>query len=316
MRVSVVVPLYNKAATVARALDSIARQSFAGFEAIVVDDGSTDGGGEIAEKFSDPRFRVVRQANAGPGAARNRGIAEAGGELIAFLDADDAWLPEYLESGVRLMEAGGEPVASVTSGYLDFPRGVSTEDLWRRRGIAEGVHRVTPSTPAGALVSMLAYMSPCSTMARLDRVRRWGGFYEKDGCRYGEDALLWLKFLLNERVRFVMRPLAEFHREASSLSSNYRLARPVEPFLLDPDEVASACPSDLLPLLRRFYAARAAKTAAVLGYWGDWKGARRVFSRFVTAGDWRMPYFLPGLVGCTPLAGIAGAGLRLLRSSA
>ncbi len=310
MRVSVVIPLYNKARTVLRALDSIARQSFDGFEAIVVDDGSTDGGADIAAACADPRFRLVRQANAGPGAARNRGIAEARGDLIAFLDADDAWLPEYLESSVRLIEASGPSVASVTSGYIEFPQAAPSEPLWRRRGIAEGIHRVSPSTPVAALIYMLAYMSPCSTLARLEVVRRYGGFYDKDSCRYAEDAVLWLKVLLNEKVRFQMCPLAEFHREASSLSSNYRRARPVEPFLLDPDAVASACPPDLLPLLRRFFAARAAKTAAVLGYWGDWRAARRVFGRFVTAKDWRLPYFVPGLVGSTPLAGIAGAAVR------
>jgi glycosyltransferase involved in cell wall biosynthesis len=306
VRVTVVVPLYNKAGYVLRALDSIARQSFTDFEAIVVDDGSTDGGGDLAAGFSDRRFRVLRQPNAGPGAARNRGIAEARGSLIAFLDADDAWLPGYLESSVRLIEECGPEVASVTSGYLDYPPGVSREAMWRRRGITEGVQRVTPSAPVGKLVAELAYMWPCSTLARLEVLRRWGGFYDRRSCRYGEDALLWLKVLLNEWVCFQMHPLVEFHRDASALSSNYQRARPVEPFLLDPDEVASVCPAELLPLLRQFYAARASKTAAVLGYWGDSRTARRLFRQFVSPGDWRLPFFLPGLVGCTPLGPIAG----------
>ena len=315
MRVSVVVPLYNKAETVLRALRSIAGQSFSDFEAIVVDDGSTDGGLELVARFPDPRFRVVSQANAGPGAARNRGLAEARGDLAAFLDADDAWMPGYLENSVRLLDASGQAVASVTSGYVEFPGGASSQALWRRRGLAEGVHRVTASTPVGTLVSMLAYMSPCSTVARLEVVRRWGGFYEKDSCRYGEDAFLWLKVLLNESVCFEMRPVAEFHREASSLSANYRRARPIEPFLLDPDAAAAACPPALLPLLRRFYAARASKTAAVLGCFGDWRSARRLFGRFVKLGDWRLPYFLPGLAGCTPLAQFVGRPLVRRKAS-
>ncbi|MGD0199377.1 MAG: glycosyltransferase family 2 protein [Bryobacteraceae bacterium] len=309
MRVSVIVPLYNKAKYVMRALASIAGQTCGDYEVIVVDDGSTDGSGELAAGFGDARFRVVQQANAGPGAARNRGVAEAQGDLIAFLDADDAWLPEYLESSVRLLEACGPEVATVTSGYIDFPPGVSREALWRRRGITEGIQKVTPSTPIQKLVHMLAYMWPCSTVARVEVLRRWGGFYDRNSCRYGEDALLFLKVLLNESVCFHMRPLAQFHRDASSLSGRYQGTRPVEPFLLDPDEVASACPAELLPLLRQFYAARAAKTAGVLGYWGDCRNARRLFRQFVSWHDWRLPFFLPGLVGCTPLARIFGPPL-------
>lgn len=320
-RVSIVVPLYNKGKFVSRALGSVARQTWRDFEAIVVDDGSTDGSGELAAGYPDRRFRVVRQENAGPGAARNRGIAEAGGELLAFLDADDEWLPEYLEQSVALLDACGPNVATVTSGYIDFPQGISREAMWRKRGIVEGIQRVTPSLPVKALIYRLAYMWPCSTLARAAVVRRWGGFYDRDRCRYAEDAVLWLKVLLNEAVCFQLRPLARFHRNRSSLSANYTGARPVEPFLDRPEEVAAACPAALEPLLRRFYAARAVKTAAVLGFWGDWRRASRLFRQFASLRDWRAPYFLPGLIGCTPLAGLvrrpllAGAKMILREGS-
>ena len=79
-RVSVVVPLYQKAATIRRCLASIASQSYPGFEAIVVDDGSTDGGGAAVAALADPRFRLVRQPNAGPGAART----DLAGDLPAW----------------------------------------------------------------------------------------------------------------------------------------------------------------------------------------------------------------------------------------
>src|SRR5688572_17562331 len=98
-RVTCVLPYYNKVRYVRRALDSIASQTLGDFEAIVVDDGSTDGGTDLITDFArlDPRFRIVRQPNAGPGAARNRAIRQARTSLVAFLDADDEWMPTYLE---------------------------------------------------------------------------------------------------------------------------------------------------------------------------------------------------------------------------
>ena len=78
-RVSVVVPLYNKGPFLLRALASLANQTFQDFEAIVVNDGSTDQGEKLVAEFGDPRVRLINQVNAGPGAARNRGIADATG---------------------------------------------------------------------------------------------------------------------------------------------------------------------------------------------------------------------------------------------
>src|ERR1700742_2594037 len=112
MRVSVVVPLYNKARFVRRTIDSILGQRFTDFEVIVVNDGSSDGGEKIVEAISDPRLRLISQPNAGPGAARNRGLAEARGEYVAFLDSDDEWLPDFLTIAVSALDASGAACAS------------------------------------------------------------------------------------------------------------------------------------------------------------------------------------------------------------
>src|SRR4030095_7898994 len=126
LKVSIIVPLYNKAPYVRRALESIAAQSLSDFEVIVIDDGSTDDGAAIVAGYSDARYRLIRQANAGPGAARNTRIAHSPGEFIEFLDADDEWLPSYLEESVRRLEQFGPEVSSVTSGYIEYPDCVST----------------------------------------------------------------------------------------------------------------------------------------------------------------------------------------------
>jgi glycosyltransferase involved in cell wall biosynthesis len=96
--VSVVIPAYNRAATIRAAIESVLRQTWQDFELVVVDDGSTDGTLAAAAAVADPRLRVVASPhNAGAAAARNRGVAEARGPWIAFQDSDDEWLPEKLE---------------------------------------------------------------------------------------------------------------------------------------------------------------------------------------------------------------------------
>ena len=94
--ISVVIPLYNKEKQIAETLQSVLLQSFRNFEIVIVNDGSTDGSVAAAEAVQDARIRIIQQENAGVSAARNRGIAAAKYELIAFLDADDRWKPEYL----------------------------------------------------------------------------------------------------------------------------------------------------------------------------------------------------------------------------
>ena len=111
VNVSVIIPLYNKAPFLRRALDSVRAQTYGDFEAILVDDCSTDGGGDLAAVYPDRRFRTISQKNAGPGAARNRGIAEARGQLLAFLDADDEWMPGFLEKSLACLAGHGPDIA-------------------------------------------------------------------------------------------------------------------------------------------------------------------------------------------------------------
>ena len=108
--VSVIVPAFDAAADIRQTLNSVLAQTYQEIEVIVVDDGSSDGTSAMVEEFvnRDPRFQLVRQSNAGVGAARNTAIRKARGKYIAPLDADDFWFPEKLEKQVACIEQGGQ----------------------------------------------------------------------------------------------------------------------------------------------------------------------------------------------------------------
>src|SRR5690349_24440198 len=115
MTVSVVMPAFNAEATIASAVASVRRQTRGDWELVVVDDGSADRTAALAEMAAalDRRIRVIRQRNQGVSAARNAGIEAATGRYLAFLDADDTWLPGKLQRQVSFMSAG-ERAFSVT----------------------------------------------------------------------------------------------------------------------------------------------------------------------------------------------------------
>ncbi len=131
---SVIIPLYNKEKHIKRTLESALNQTFSDFEIIIVNDGSTDKSCEIVESISDPRIHLIHQENGGPSKARNRGIKEAKGQFIAFLDADDEWLPEKLEKQYELHNENPEVVWSC-SGYKVVGGRKQQTVLYRKEGV-------------------------------------------------------------------------------------------------------------------------------------------------------------------------------------
>ena len=119
LRISVIIPTYQRREYVARAVRSVLVQTFSDFELIVIDDGSTDGTDEALTGL-DSRLRYQWQENGGPGAARNAGIALARGEIVAFLDSDNRWLPRHLAIVTDVLERHPEAVlVSATSRPAD-----------------------------------------------------------------------------------------------------------------------------------------------------------------------------------------------------
>lgn len=118
---SIVIPTYNGAATIAKTIEACLAQTFTDFEVLIVDDGSEDDTKNAVTAFTDQRIRYIHQQNGGPAAARNTGVDAASGQLIAYLDADDSWYPDYLEHVFALIQSSG---SEFVYGQIIVDRGV------------------------------------------------------------------------------------------------------------------------------------------------------------------------------------------------
>ena len=114
---SVVIPAYNRASTIAVTIESVLRQTRPVLEVVVVDDGSIDATADVVRSFEDPRVRLISQANRGVSAARNVGIAAAAGDHIGFVDSDDLWLPGYAEAAMASLATLRAPGFAYSTAY-------------------------------------------------------------------------------------------------------------------------------------------------------------------------------------------------------
>lgn len=137
--VSVILPTYNRAKSLPRAIDSVLSQTFADFELIIVDDGSTDNTADILRQYEgDQRVHLLSQAQAGCAGARNTGLLNSRGRYLAFQDSDDEWLPTKLEAAVKALENSGPEVGVV---YSDMIRvgADQTISIWRSPEVVKGI---------------------------------------------------------------------------------------------------------------------------------------------------------------------------------
>jgi glycosyltransferase involved in cell wall biosynthesis len=196
--ISVVIPTHNRRRLLARALDSVLSQTVKADEILVIDDGSTDDTDRFVAK-TYPQVRLLRQENLGVSAARNAGIRAARGELIAFLDSDDEWLPRKLERQLEAMESSPSSLLC------------HTDEIWIRRG-----RRVNPMKKhrkfGGWIFERtlpLCVISPSSVVAERRLLDDVGLFDESlPAC---EDYDLWLRVCSRFPVLFLDEPLIVKH---------------------------------------------------------------------------------------------------------
>ncbi|MHB9131982.1 MAG: glycosyltransferase family 2 protein [Armatimonadota bacterium] len=200
--VSVIVPLYNKAPYIQRAIDSILHQTFADFEVLVVDDGSDDGSAEVVRACPDARVRLILQEHGGVSVARNRGIAESRGRLVAFLDADDAWLPSFLAIVTALHQRFPQAGALGTAYRVELQPGTFHTPEFAR----------APAEEHGGLLEdyfAAPYLCSSAVAVRRDVLEDVGGF--PPGIRYGEDLDLWVRIALRYPVAWSPEVAAIYH---------------------------------------------------------------------------------------------------------
>lgn len=205
---SVVIPLFEKRGFIQRSLDSVYAQTLSARlvpEIIVVNDGSTDGGDLIAKSQSDPRVRVIDQPNGGQCVARDAGIAAAAQPFIAFLDADDRWLPGYLARIAEMIAAF--PNASIyATGYHTVVDGARTRSF----GVSPAALAGRPYGPVDFFRewSRGHIIHTSSTVLSKAAVVAVGGFGTSRAC--GQDSLMNSKLALRGDVVLCPEPLAEY----------------------------------------------------------------------------------------------------------
>ena len=211
MKFSVIIPLYNKAPYVAKAIQSVLAQTFTDYELIVMDDGSVDDSHDVALKALEgcPQGRLCQQKNAGVSMARNNAVALSKGAYLCFLDADDWWAPDFLEEMAKLVAAFPEAGVYGT-GYT------IVNELKRKTGAA------CIGVDAGF---EMGYINYCQVYSKTLIMPLWtgaacvprcvfdemGGFPQ--GIKLGEDFLLWIHIALKYKVAFLNKPLSYYNQD-------------------------------------------------------------------------------------------------------
>jgi GT2 family glycosyltransferase len=233
--VSVVIPLYNKERYVGRAVGSVLSQTLQDFEIVVVDDGSIDDGPRLVEQIGDPRVRIVRQKNRGVSVARNRGVEEAAASLIAFLDADDEYKPDFLAWSLERLREKPDV------GAVAFNREIVHADQTRRSAIIATENSMLIGVGEYCRLGLQASaIHSSAVVVKKEVLQRIGGFPED--LKVGEDLDTWLRLIEAGPVFFDARLGAVFHHDGGDHLSSRIGPQKVPHFLRTLDRIVANTP--------------------------------------------------------------------------
>lgn len=208
MKISVIIPAYNRVETIARAIDSVRSQTLPPYEIIVVDDGSTDATSEVVKMYDE--VLLLRQNRQGVSAARNNGAMMAGGDWLAFLDSDDTWQAQKLEKQAAFHESHPEYDISYT------------DEMWIRDGKAVALPKKYKKPAETTFENSLSFCSiaPSSVMMKKGLFDSLGGFDESlEVC---EDYDLWLRILAGRKIGLLPEALiTKYGGHPDQLSTKY-----------------------------------------------------------------------------------------------
>jgi len=214
---SVVVPVHNKRPHLERCISSILRQDFSNFEILIVDDISSDGSAEIIDGFLDVRVRKFKRVVPGPGgyAARNLAIENSHGQWIAFLDADDEWLPNHLSNIKRSIDSHRDARLIATGWINKFPDGGEEVDLYSK---IKGQGQVSQTFDLDDYIKGPRPIWTGALAIKKDFLDCVGGFNEE--WRHGADLELWLRLMLKKSSATAIKifePTSVYHRDSVNM---------------------------------------------------------------------------------------------------
>ncbi len=231
-QISVIIPVYNGENTIRETIESVLNQTFSDFELIVINDGSQDSTLDILSSIQDPRLQVFSYPNVGVSVSRNRGLSHAGGEFIAFLDADDLWTPDKLEAQLKTLQQN--PQAAAAYSWLDH---IDESGQFLRIGCRTNV--TGDVYPEFLVCQFLENVS--AALIRTQALLEVGGFDES--LTHAEDWELLLR--LAARYHFVSVPSTHILYRTSTKSATANLDRMETEFLKVLERAYSQAPESL-----------------------------------------------------------------------
>lgn len=230
MRFSVIIPLYNKAPYVAKAIQSVLSQTFTDFELVIVDDGSMDDSVAIASDIIEghSNCRLLRQENSGVSVARNHGVARSQGDYLCFLDADDWWDTSFLEEMSHLIDDFTD--AGIYGTNYTIVNETKHKTRVAKIGVEDGF--VKGYVNYCRVYANTLYMPLTSISVAIPRrvFEEMSGFPK--GIKLGEDFLLWIRIALKHKVAFLNRPLAYYNQDVDAANRGVgKLYKPQEHML-------------------------------------------------------------------------------------